>query len=115
MPAACAALRGCGADPDAVYFCLALAWRMEDDLLELALDGELAVVDVQLAADAVLEEQEAQLVDRHRVLGVRARLEIADRHRPGRERIEPLGVLQLAAACGCCPGARRRPMNDTVS
>ena len=51
---------------------LALARRMEGDLLELALDGELAVVDEQLAAHAVLEEQERQLVDRHRVAACRS-------------------------------------------
>jgi hypothetical protein len=61
--AACAVPRGCGNDLD-VLLLLALARRVEDDLLEHALDGELAVVDEQLAADAVLEEQEAQLVDR---------------------------------------------------
>src|SRR4051812_7254069 len=72
---------------------LALARRVEGDLLEIALDGELAVVDEKLAADAVLEEQEPQLVDGDRVLAVGAGLEVADRDRPGRQLIELLGVL----------------------
>src|SRR3954452_1711062 len=71
MPAACAVPRGCGNDLDALLL-LALARRVENDLLEHAVDGELTVVDEQLAANAVLEEQEAELVDRSRVLAIGA-------------------------------------------
>src|SRR5256885_9406266 len=92
MPAACPAPRGCGNNG---LLLLALAGRVEDDLPQLTPNGKLTVIDEQLAADAIREEQEAQLVHRSRVLAIGARLEVADGHRPGRQLIELLGVLHL--------------------
>src|SRR3977135_3698678 len=98
-PAACAAPPGCGEGvkpPFCWLLLLALVGRKEDNFRALALDGELAVVDEQLAADAVLEEQEAQLVHRHRVLVVRGRLEVGDGDGPCRQ---PVGPLRGATVC----------------
>src|SRR6185295_7123812 len=113
MQAACAALPGCGPrrvtgrDPSPrrparrakrapaarLLWLIALARFVKGDLGELALNRELAVVDEQLATDAVLKEPKRQLVDGHRVALIGVRLEVADRNRPSRDRVETLGIF----------------------
>src|SRR5262245_55208487 len=69
-------------------------WKT-DDLLDLALYSALPIIDEQPAADTDLEEPEAKLGHRHRVLLIGPRLEIGDGHRPGRQLIKLFSVFDL--------------------
>src|SRR4026209_1259324 len=74
---------------------IALRRLVERNLRQLALKGEIAVVDVEQAAHAILEHQERDIVDRQCVAALRARLEVGDRYRPRLHRIEPVGARHL--------------------
>ena len=52
------------------------------ELLEIALDGELAMVDAEAARHAVLVEPVGHLVERQAVAVALRRLEVADGYRP---------------------------------
>src|SRR5262245_9786297 len=77
---------------------LRLLFRASADLKvgqfgELAADGEVAVVDQQLACHAVVEEHVCQFEGGHSILLVLAELEIAERYGPSRMLVELFGVL----------------------
>ena len=78
----------------------ALALFEEGQLLQLAADGEVAVVDVEARGNAVLIEAERQLVGRERVEAAGPGLEIADRDRPGGEVVELIAVDDFAGTAG---------------
>ncbi len=87
----------------------------ERQLLELAADGEVAVVDIELRRHAVLVEAEGQLVGRHRIGLLRARLEVADGDRPGGKPLELLAVGDARRRLSRFPAATRGPIAAFVS